>query len=243
MGDLKYYKFSYDKIKHRNSYIFFSENDIIVVDPQMESIPSMINYVYSNKNVSNIYILVSHIHGSHYTGIEELLKSLSIYELNIYVISPFNLKLNIKNYNMVILSSNSKFTIIKETFVASISRIYGHCNKMLQLKIFNNIKKEIWLFLSDNLTTNFVPPITEGGNINAIINCYEKSLKFLKNFNKVCLLPGHGDICHDTTHLDKLIRYFNSLPDCNFSNIDKSLIDETSVRLAEDFHNLNISKI
>ena len=231
--------------KQRNSYVLFFEDNALIIDPGGKTVDSIYYYIKECTYILNIniYILVSHVHTNHYDGIEKLINFLSKNKTNVFIISPFDLHFDMVNCTMIVLNSNSKFKLNKSNIAITISNILGHCNEMLELKIFDISQNRIFLFSSDNITTNFIPPITnEGGDVKEIIKYYENTLTLLEDFEEIYLLPGHGDVRRGKNHIRKLINYFNSLPECKFQDIDNSLIDKTSIQLAQNFHKLNVSK-
>jgi len=241
---------SIERNKERNTYIVSSENLAFIVDPQNGSRKWLKDKLGVLSKYRRVFVLVSHSHENHYSYLNGLLAYLAgQVESTLIIPESFNtsgeqsasrcIRVNVGEHYA--LTADARFIKIKEQFLLSpfpiaITGHSGHCSSLLNLNIRNEKDRGV-LFCSDNLTTCFVPLITDGGDRNAMI----EYLSIVLMYGPTRLLPGHG---RDTSKawIRRLIKYFRGLPFCEPPN--SPYIRTRELReLSSAFHHKNILSV
>lgn len=230
--------------KERNAILFFHPV-VMVIDPQASSIPWIIHELGSIPDMDEIIIVLSHEHENHYSGLEELLARISGFNPGVTIIAPAGILTAIpapweKNFTVIEVEPTQPVVIWKDENnpdeYVEFRRAFGHCSRMITVHVYSQ-DSQIF-FLSDNLCTNFPPPITDGGEIKKMIHFYELLLKEIADAPDLVLLPGHG-VSKGRQHLEALLQYYQALPQIQWTEVAAELKDQKFAQIGEIFHQLN----
>jgi len=247
--------------KLRNTVLIRGGPSWLIIDPQTQVVGSITRRL-RNKKLREVFVVVSHEHKNHYNGLMELLTLIAAQGVNTTVIAPNRLRCQLiaereKVMREIFLKLGTSCMISGDSVYPSVEGLFptrapemdagavlvrnmpGHCAE--QLVLHWRSQGTDLLFASDNITSCFPSPVTEGGSLRAIQMFLDQLVVWAEGCFPICL-SGHG-MPLTLQHMTRLRDYYRFLAHQRELEMPNRLVQPGFEEIAQLFHALNLKSI